>query len=248
MISPKRKRGSDSTSSSSPASKVLPQLSTEINQHAKSEPNDTGSPRSVVAGNLQQLDLSGPLVQRLSYKDAGRARKRFAQASPEPQLETPSLGSLPKKSSLADHSSIITSFPTIPLDSEPGNGFWDQESPTKFSKPRARSVSPPLDGDPEENSLTWHESEITGHNPKDPEDDGYGINGIGFKPTAAMVRSRSQKRKQQIAEYRSREAREARQRRSERRQHENDVPAEEVEGETRRKSRVRFDEAVTEED
>lgn len=65
--------------------------------------------------------------------------------------------------------------------------------------------------------MTWHESEITGYAPTDPTDDGYGLNGIGFKPTAAMAWVRSQKRKQQLAEYKSREAKEARQRRSERR-------------------------------
>jgi hypothetical protein len=65
--------------------------------------------------------------------------------------------------------------------------------------------------------LAWSDSEITGHNPTDPDDDGYGINGIGFKPTAAIAWARSQKRKKQVAEWKSREAREARERRRERR-------------------------------
>lgn len=51
----------------------------------------------------------------------------------------------------------------------------------------------------------------------DPEDDGYGINGIGYKPTPQMAYARAQKRKQQVMEWRAREAREARQRRIERR-------------------------------
>jgi hypothetical protein len=63
----------------------------------------------------------------------------------------------------------------------------------------------------------WQDSEITGHDPDDPTDDGYGINGIGFKPTPALAWSRSQKRKQQLAELKNREAREARQHRIERR-------------------------------
>ncbi|KAK5130813.1 hypothetical protein LTR08_001647 [Meristemomyces frigidus] len=68
-------------------------------------------------------------------------------------------------------------------------------------------------------ALTWQDSEITGHDidSTSPDDDGLGINGIGFKPTPAMAYARSQKRKQQVNEWRAREAREARQRRFERR-------------------------------
>jgi hypothetical protein len=71
--------------------------------------------------------------------------------------------------------------------------------------------------DPERAALAWHDDEITGHDPSDPEDDGEGINGIGFKPTPAEARARAQRRRQQLAEYRSREMREARAKRSERR-------------------------------
>ncbi|KAJ8063701.1 hypothetical protein OCU04_007566 [Sclerotinia nivalis] len=71
--------------------------------------------------------------------------------------------------------------------------------------------------DPDRVSLTWHDDEITGHKPDDPDDDGEGINGIGFRPTPAIAYARTERRKQQMADYRSREAREARARRSERR-------------------------------
>ena len=73
----------------------------------------------------------------------------------------------------------------------------------------------PLVGD--FSDLVWHDFEITGHlvDPRtDPEDDGYGINGIGFKPTPATAWHRSQRRRQQITEWRAREAREARQQRA----------------------------------
>lgn len=96
------------------------------------------------------------------------------------------------------------------------------------SKSRREKISgtPPLsnfeDGertfvDPERAALTWHDDEITGYKPDDPDDDGEGINGIGFRPSAAIAYARAEKRKQQMADYRSREAREARARRSERR-------------------------------
>ncbi|KAJ9647097.1 hypothetical protein H2199_002083 [Coniosporium tulheliwenetii] len=69
-------------------------------------------------------------------------------------------------------------------------------------------------------SLTWHDSEITGHliDPRlEPDDDGTGLNGIGFKPTPALAYARAQRRRQQVLEWRAREAREARRGRSERR-------------------------------
>lgn len=74
-----------------------------------------------------------------------------------------------------------------------------------------------LNDDPDPSELTWKEGEITGHDPSDPDDDGEGINGIGFRPTPHEAYLRSQKRKRQLAEYRTREAVEARRLRSERR-------------------------------
>lgn len=98
------------------------------------------------------------------------------------------------------------------------------------SRGRNRMGTPPLFGstdvtfeeetaivDPDRAALTWHDDEITGHNPDDPDDDGEGINGIGFKPTPAIAYARTEKRRQQMVEYKNREAREARAKRSERR-------------------------------
>jgi hypothetical protein len=111
----------------------------------------------------------------------------------------------------------------------------NQLSDSKSRAPRKRMGTPPLFGsaeaslemldpnqeqrvvDPDRAALTWHDDEITGHNPDDPDDDGEGINGIGFKPTPAMAYARMEKRRMQMAEYRNREAREARAKRSERR-------------------------------
>lgn len=66
-------------------------------------------------------------------------------------------------------------------------------------------------------ALTWHEDEITVYDPEDEDDDGVGINGIGFKPTPAIAHARTMKRRQQLADYRKREEREARARRNLRR-------------------------------
>ncbi|KAI1761081.1 hypothetical protein GGR53DRAFT_45993 [Hypoxylon sp. FL1150] len=87
---------------------------------------------------------------------------------------------------------------------------------------KRRTTEPPGDDepvitDPIRAALTWHEDEITVYDPEDKDDDGTGINGIGFKPTAAIAHARAQKRKQQLAEYRKREESEARAKRSQRR-------------------------------
>lgn len=71
--------------------------------------------------------------------------------------------------------------------------------------------------DPVRADLTWHDDEITIYDPADKDDDGTGINGIGFKPTPAIAYARTMKRRQQLAEYRKREEREARAHRSLRR-------------------------------
>ncbi|PVH92665.1 hypothetical protein DM02DRAFT_619800 [Periconia macrospinosa] len=85
---------------------------------------------------------------------------------------------------------------------------------TAQSHRRNKSPSPPL------SPLTWQDNEITGHlaDPaKDPDDDGTGLNGIGFRPTPAMAYARAQRRRQQVLDWKAREAREARAKRSERR-------------------------------
>ena len=116
-----------------------------------------------------------------------------------------------------------------------------QSSSNIVERPRRHSRSPTLDGDPEDNPMTWHESEITGHNPTDPNDDGYGINGIGFKPTPSVAWARSHKRKQQLADCRNREAREARQLRSERRRAESrELSPDRTENVSKKSAKVRF--------
>ncbi|KAI6780220.1 uncharacterized protein J7T54_002999 [Emericellopsis cladophorae] len=66
-------------------------------------------------------------------------------------------------------------------------------------------------------ALTWREDEITIYDPEDVDDDGTGINGVGFRPTPALAQARIQKRRQQMADYRKREENEARARRMQKR-------------------------------
>ncbi|OQD76105.1 hypothetical protein PENDEC_c005G05402 [Penicillium decumbens] len=115
-----------------------------------------------------------------------------------------------------------------------------KRTPISPSKNRKQRLSPPLAEASSEQSLTWHDDEITGHNPTDPTDDGYGINGVGFKPTAAIAWARSQKRQKQVAEWKAREARDAREKRRARRNE--DIALERLHGvQGAIQKRVKFD-------
>jgi hypothetical protein len=84
------------------------------------------------------------------------------------------------------------------------------DSPTAF----ADEDEPPN----QDENMTWQDDEITGHDvDHTADDDGEGINGIGFIPTPAMVTKRSEWRRRQITEWRARESKEARQRRYDKR-------------------------------
>ncbi|KAM7221205.1 hypothetical protein V8F06_003380 [Rhypophila decipiens] len=99
--------------------------------------------------------------------------------------------------------------------------------------------------DPVRASLTWHDDEITIYDPDDSDDDGTGINGIGFKPTPAIAYARTVRRRQQLAEYKKREEREARAKRNQRRRGSPVPGLVELKGNVERR-RVRFMESATE--
>jgi len=161
------------------------------------------------------------------------------------------LSSLVEESALSTGSDIPFQPANYAQNPEDGSGKESDEDssnhqPTVFAAPDlprtpSRLKTPPLDG--EISDGFWHDSEITGHNPDDPNDDGYGINGIGFKPTPAIAWSRSQRRKQQMTEYKNREAREAREKRSKRRKRfiSDSEEALSVESSPRKSVRVHFE-------
>jgi hypothetical protein len=244
--SPKRKRGApDSIEYSPQVSPRTSRIATAISDYPfpqesedRCEAQERGSPSSGVAGQLRTLDLQGTFVRQISFTDSGHAKKRFAQASEKSETRD--------AADRAPNEAQCASPPSKPANNVfPANVSCDPESSafssTIIDRPRAHSRSPPLDGNPDDNPMTWHESEITGHNPTDPNDDGYGINGIGFKPTPAIAWARSQRRKQQLADYRNREAREARERRSERRRGESaELSADSAANLKKRSATVRF--------
>ena len=85
-------------------------------------------------------------------------------------------------------------------------------SPNPSSPSQMRSSSPPLPAPDNNDSLTWHATEITGHliDLDDPDDDGTGINGVGFRPTKQEEEMRRLKRKRQIEAWKKREEKEGR--------------------------------------
>lgn len=141
---------------------------------------------------------------------------RFAASReiPEtPQASQPRM--LPDIASFAQSTPFVSAPNCTALHHPEPKDISCAKNASSHTQPRARkSLSPPP------STLTWKDSEITGHlaDPStDPDDDGTGLNGIGFKPTPALAYARSQKRRQQLNEWRLRETREARAKRSERR-------------------------------
>ncbi|KAF2144387.1 uncharacterized protein K452DRAFT_306235 [Aplosporella prunicola CBS 121167] len=127
----------------------------------------------------------------------------------------------PSGTSTTTTTTTANTINTTPTTSTPNSHPYHR--PHNHNHRRAHSPPPPRPASPsspDPTSLTWHDHEITGHliDPRtDPDDDGTGINGIGFRPSHAVAQARAHKRRQQLLEWRAREAREARARRRERR-------------------------------
>ncbi|EGC42315.1 conserved hypothetical protein [Histoplasma capsulatum var. duboisii H88] len=229
--SPKRKRdGIDyqqRTTSSSPASSHT-SISVKDGGHLSDECSPAvggNSPQISVVGELGELDLHGTSSHRfVESTDNGAAdyKQTINQGDEVPSEQglmnidaSPTVTSITTKDTeeitralLGDGGLRIMS--PVPVSQQ-------KPKPNSQQKPMSRRKSPPLSSNEDENPLTWHDSEITGYAPTDPNDDGYGINGVGFKPTAAVAWDRSQRRQKQVAEWKSREAKEARERRKSRR-------------------------------
>ncbi|KFY44219.1 hypothetical protein V495_03579 [Pseudogymnoascus sp. VKM F-4514 (FW-929)] len=105
---------------------------------------------------------------------------------------------------------LSTTLPSRPSQKQPVSPPSPDPRPRQFSPAPSPPVTPESSLSQESASLHWEESEITGHDPSDPEDDGEGINGVGFKPTAAIARARAERRRKQLADYKSREDKDAR--------------------------------------
>ena len=114
----------------------------------------------------------------------------------------------------------------------------------KAAKRKAATQQPDADSadereivDPLRASLTWQEDEITVYDPEDADDDGEGMDGVGFQPPPGLARVTAKRKLGQLAAYRrmvEQEAREGRRRRRGR-----------AEDEKERVTRVQFSEGET---
>lgn len=241
--SPKRKRDTTESDYHSPSESPTSTVSAVSFQEPRlREDTELGrqSPRAVVAGRFGALAIRGErLLGKASPESSDQQKARREKQSAEKPYATEYSyepkdrpEALPPDGNEFDHlqdyqrlpetiSRAADDFPITPTASP--SRRKPTSSPRKAGEPvlpfisRKQRISPPPTETISEYPFTWHDSEITGHDPSDPTDDGYGINGVGFKPTAAMAWARSQKRQKQVSEWKTREAREARERRRERR-------------------------------
>jgi hypothetical protein len=226
-VSPKRKRLPDLLGDEHRPSRLriatLPAPS-----HTESDPDGGSSPRSVITVHFQNLGLAehSPIsgvdfrkalqgsMAALQTNSTKKAVNNGNGIATHPQQTVPMDTVEPIITSELDmrDSNVAKFSPTLEIPETP------QLKPiVSLSSPPVPIVSPSGIS----STLWWKPTEITGHDPTDPNDDGYGINGVGFLPTPAVARARIELRRRQVAAWRAREAKEARQRRSDRRRHRN---------------------------
>ncbi|RDA92735.1 hypothetical protein CP533_1396 [Ophiocordyceps camponoti-saundersi (nom. inval.)] len=192
----------------------------------KTDSPDDGSrsPRSCVAHRFRGLALSSgePDDEAASLSDPTRKRRRCGD---EPLAGGCGFGFT--ASFCPDVTVASNELESQPAHPRPPRRRRAGTPPLRMkSSPTAQQVASQLEVvDPVRAALTWHEDEITVYDPHDADDDGIGVNGVGFKPTPAMAHARIMKRRQQMADYRRREESEARARRSQRRRGEVAVAA-----------------------
>lgn len=234
-FSPKRKREPSESDCYSPSASPTSIASIDSFEEVSLRDEDelgSYSPHAAVAGRFGELAIRGDLLSDPGTLTANPRRGSLAlpalEACEPDSHELKNMPeALPATSSEPGDRQVLQFEPPATQDPTPLLNSPSKKKSATFSRKnlnpsspskRKQRLSPPLADTPsEEDPLVWHDSEITGHNPSDPTDDGYGINGIGFKPTASIAWERSQKRQKQVAEWKNREAREARERRRERR-------------------------------
>lgn len=221
-MSPKRKRGvDDSDMIDAPSPSRLRTNNLPTRPYVEQKEESGGSPRTAVAGHLQDLDLAKTPDSDLQLDNLPSGT--FNSSAFNPLITLPSQTfNAPVTPPHSSHGPLSINIQweykaDLPLEIPETPRLRPVSSPTpppSATKPRASKSPPPPSP---AWALWWNDAEITGHDPKDPADDGYGINGVGFLPTPAIANARAERRKKQLAEWKNREAKEARQKRSDRR-------------------------------
>lgn len=226
-LTPKRKRTFDPLLPDTPSPIRLRTTNLPTRPFLERELANQRSPRTTVAGHLQSLHLQEyGHIPKLEFDQPNVTARGASKPAPSSGTFNPNI-ILPSQT----YSAPITPPPSShgPPTAPQYSGIQDQSSNCTVEipeTPRLRPVSsptPPPTAQKSQSSsrlsptLWWNDDEITGHDPSDPTDDGYGINGVGFLPTPAIANARAERRKKQVADWKNREAREARQKRSDKR-------------------------------
>ncbi|KAJ6092512.1 hypothetical protein N7486_007801 [Penicillium sp. IBT 16267x] len=235
VFSPKRKREPSESDYYSPSASPTSTVSIVSLQETGFREEEVGrhSPRAAVAGRFGELAIRGERLTNLrrpngdTFSESSVPPEQGIGASENPKNMPGAWPADKEASKVHDYQTApelptpyLNDTPTAPVVSPSKRKSLQprkQLQPSSPSKSRKQRLSPPPSEVSNEDPFTWHDHEITGHDPTDPTDDGYGINGVGFRPTAAIAWARSQKRQKQVAEWKTREAQEAREKRRQRR-------------------------------
>ena len=220
-VSPKRKRSLSAIDTSPSVTRIR---TTDLLDQSTFETDfaSEGSPRTAVAGHLQNLDLDRQHqhikldLGRAFVEDIASNNRNDADEGVEDHslIRSQNPNNTPISAATAPFDEQDITLKDLPLEI-PETPRLQAALPTSPCPPPSRINSKsPVPSPP---TLWWTDKEITGHNPTDPSDDGYGINGVGFVPTPAIANARAERRKRQVADWKNREAKEARQKRSDRR-------------------------------
>ncbi|KAJ9624171.1 hypothetical protein H2203_005622 [Taxawa tesnikishii (nom. ined.)] len=235
---PKRKRSDTIHSSLTPLDMSAVIERCEDMDDDSVEGGGGNSPRSKVAERFRSLNIEAPApspVPTEALPEPERAihapKKRTKRGTPqEAARQTSGPAAQQHDGPATPPPSRDRKIQVEEINETPGAYARYPSSPPLSPSPRKKvalkarftdSTSPTaavVESTPDPSALFWQDTEITGHEvDMSRDDDGTGINGLGFRLTPAMAYARSQKRKQQVSEWRAREAREARQRRFNRR-------------------------------
>lgn len=190
-----------------------------VEEHIQQSGRD--SPRSKVAQRLESLDIrsdgdqSGSPRKRVRLNTTSSAgsesRVNQNQSTLQGTMKVTKRVDQQRRSRSPDTKEVEDSA-SLPAQVSPNRRIRSPPPPTYVEARLQTEANAAAD------PLTWQISEITGMNlDTTAGDDGEGLNGIGFRPSPQIAFARRQKRKQQISDWRMREARDARQKRFDKR-------------------------------
>ncbi|KAI9830415.1 MAG: hypothetical protein M1826_004838 [Phylliscum demangeonii] len=220
MASPKRKRETPNLYSS-PSAPHSPPRKPEHHDSDAAPAHVTDSPRSKVLRQLEVLQIAGEGVPKLDWaKELSRGAQEEKLGQSEGKGDSSQIGAVQREDSQGERSTLDFRLPEPVFTERSGSTalLLPERDRDRDRYPDEGVFLPMSDSQlAKGDHHVRKDHEITGHRRDGPDDDGEGLDGVGFIPTPAVAYARTERRRKQIQEYRSREAREARRLRSERR-------------------------------